>query len=215
MSRKNLQIVGNLNLLERAIRSASDSSVVDQIVVSSDDDEILDFAQASNVTLSRRSGIASSSVATAEMVVDEFLGSPDGLRLGPNDYLVYLQPTSPFRMSQHVYEALERLQASQNSSIVSVKKVSEFPEKTVGLDSSGNIIPGSEWAGGSTNRQMIGATYYPNGAIYAFSLAAYHEAGGFPVVGALAYEMGTISSIDIDTSEDLEIARGVATYASI
>ena len=213
--RKNLQMVGAFTLLERAIRSASLSEVVNHTFVSSDDDEVLDVGRKNNVSLVRRTAVASSSEATAEMVVDDFLASPEGAQLKQEDYLVYLQPTSPFRTAQHVCEALSRLQASDNSSIVSVKKVSEYPAKTVRVSSSQIISPGNDWAGGSTNRQLIEASYCPNGAIYAFSIAAYRAAGGFPIVGALAYEIGTISSIDIDTPEDLEIARGVATYASI
>jgi len=153
--------------------------------------------------------------ARAEGVVEHFLDCKYGRVLKLDDVLLYLQPTSPFRTSNHVDEALRLLFDSSGHGVISVKTLTEYPSKTLAQDGDGWLRSNRAPYEGAANRQDLDPLVYPNGAIYAFTVRSFREAEGFPVEGSKAFVMDAMSSIDIDTPEDLEIARGVAIYAGI
>lgn len=213
--RKNIQVVGRSTLVERAVVSARDSGQVDRIFVSTDDAGVRGLSLGAGVTVISRSSEASSDSATAEMVVDEFLASPEGPGLNDDDFLVYLQPTSPFRSARHVGEALALLADGRSQSVVSVREMTQLPRYAMEIQEDGLLAPTDFWHRGTGNRQTSTKLHCPNGAIYAFSIGAYRETGGFPFIGSLAYVMNAVSSIDIDAHEDLEIARGLSGFMSL
>jgi len=213
--RKNLAMVGAFSLLERAFLSASKSDRVHRICVSSEDEEILAFARSLGAVALRRPQELAGNSSRAEGVVEHFLHSEAGSDLGMDDVIVYLQPTSPFRQSRHVGEAVDLLLRSGAPSVVSVKAATEYPAKAVRVDAQEFLRSVDVEDNSTANRQDLPAAHYPNGAIYAFRVGVFTECERFPIIGAKSYLMDTISSIDIDTVDDLEIARGVAEYAGI
>lgn len=135
--------------------------------------------------------------------------------LRPQDVIVYLQPTSPFRSHAHVDGALDLLLEENAGCVVGVKAATEHPAKLLVRRDDGLLYPGFLDADTSGNRQDLQNFYYPNGSIYAFTVESFHRAGGFPIDGSLPYLMGPRDSIDIDVADDLEIARGVAEFAGV
>lgn len=213
--RKNLAEVGGISLLARAIKCAQGCPQISSVVVSSDDKEIQESAQKMGATVLDRPRDLSSGTARAEEVVEHFLSTPEGLSLRLPDRMVYLQPTSPFRTSSHVAAAIESMDSEGAGSLVSVKKVSEHPAKTLTIGESGVTGPSIYGADPSANRQELPIIHYPNGAIYAFTLECFRLEGKIPTIGSLPFLMGALESFDIDTPNDLMIARAVAEYAHI
>ena len=213
--RKNLADVGGMTLTERAIRSANECSYTSSVVVSSDDQEILDLAQRCGATPLVRPGELASGTARAEGVVEHFLATPEASTLDASDLIVYLQPTSPFRSSSHVAAALEAMYSAQADFLVSVKEASEHPAKTLSIDESGVLTAAPFSGDSSANRQELPSFHYPNGAIYAFTVGAFRRDNMIPVLGALPFIMDAHESLDIDTPDDLMVARAIADYAHI
>lgn len=213
VARKNLAQVGETSLLVRSIRAAVGAKRISKIFVSTDDSEIASTAGVSGVSVHWRSNFASTSSATATDVVKDFLSS----RMVPADsediYLVYLQPTSPFRKSHHIDEAIDLMQEFGRSSLVSIRRGLDFREKEVSVTPEGSVFTLSN--GPTSNRQELKTSFFPNGAIYIFSLRLFSELDDFPIDGSLAYEMDPISSIDIDTPEDLLIARAISDFTKL
>ena len=213
--RKNLALVGVSTLLERAFFSASTSDRVHRTCISSEDEEILASARSLGAVTVRRSQELAGDSSRAEGVVEHFLHSDAGSDLDVGDVIVYLQPTSPFRESRHVDEEVDLLLRSGSPSVVGVKVATEYASKAFCLDEQEFLRSVGVKGDSTANRQDLPVVHYPNGAIYAFTVGAFTERAGFPIIGAKAYLMDTISSIDIDTMDDLRIARGVAEYAGI
>lgn len=213
MPRKNLELVGSQSLVERAVLAGAGSSRISQCFVSSEDDEILSVAADHGAVAHRRSVAAASDTARASEVVDDFLAGHG--ELSDDVRLVYLQPTSPFRTSEHVDRAIDLLEASQAESLVSVVASHQLPEKTLTIGQTGVLALGPSGVDPGKNRQELEKSVYPNGALYIFTIGAFRRSGDIPVVGSLPFRMGKVESLDIDDPEDLILARGVADSAGI
>lgn len=200
---KNLKILGGLTLVEIAIESAKAIQNTSEIWVSSDSKRILKVASDVGANVHLRSYSASSAEAKAEAVVQEFILSVSAV---PSDIIIYLQPTSPFRGSQHVLQALE-LRKRRNKPVVSVTKVSQHPTKMLKISPTGLLSPLATDFDPSANRQTLQDIVIPNGAIYIFTVEEYQQLGLIPVSGSVPYFMNAEDSLDIDTNFDLRVAR--------
>jgi len=107
------------------------------------------------------------------------------------------------------------MSSAQADFLVSVKKASEHPAKTLTIDERGVLNAAPFGGDSSANRQELPSFHYPNGAIYAFTVCAFRRDNMIPVVGALPFIMDAHESLDIDTPDDLMVARAVADYAHI
>lgn len=202
--RKNLQLIGDSTLVELAAASAFGAGLLD-VYLSSDSEEIRQsvskvFPKIKGI---ERSEFSASDTAKASDVVFDFLEKVPDLPKGT--FIVYLQPTSPFRQPGHVSEAMSLLSPTGPQSLVSVVEASPSPLKSV------QIINGEvrtfPFSMPTENRQDVPTAFFPNGAIYIFSLEAFLEVGDVPIDGSIPFVMDKASSLDIDTTHDLEIAR--------
>jgi CMP-N-acetylneuraminic acid synthetase len=89
--RKNLQLVGGVPLIDRAISTVAESGVADHIVVSTDDSEIASRATALGATYLSRPNELSSDSATSE---DVLIHALDKLGVTTGDML-FVQTTTP------------------------------------------------------------------------------------------------------------------------
>jgi CMP-N,N'-diacetyllegionaminic acid synthase len=212
---KNLRKVGGKSLIQRAIECAVAVSEIDTTVVSSDSSVILDCASSLSVIAHRRSAKSSTGESTADMVIRDLLRASE--RYGINDFttLVYLQPTSPFRTAKHVSCSLGLFSRDPKSSLISVKKLSVFPQKSFFLDDGGYVSFAPWTVNPGSNRQGLDPIYYPNGAIYIFSVASFRKHNVIPVAKARAFLMDEFSSTDIDSLHDLEMAERLADCGAI
>ena len=102
LPRKNVLDLAGKPLIAWTIEAALNSSYIDRVVVSTDDDEIASISQQSgaDIPFMRPDGLArddSTSVDVALHVISE-------LELGGEsyDYVILLQPTSPYQRHQNI-----------------------------------------------------------------------------------------------------------------
>jgi CMP-N,N'-diacetyllegionaminic acid synthase len=204
---KNLKKIGDRTLVQIAIEAAISSGVIDCVVVSSDGLEILSEASLHDAIPHQRPAQFATNDSLAREVVFDFLESPTGKELDPKDYIVYLQPTSPFRNSQHIIEAIELSKAHMSKSVVSIVKIQATLEKLIQVDDFSIKPLDSIVSSPSRNRQDLTEVVTANGAIYVFSKESFLTHGDIPILGSIPYLMSTVDSIDVDSVEDLMFAR--------
>jgi len=205
--KKNLAEIGGKSLVARKVISAINCAEIDRIFVSSDDQDTLIEARKFGAIGLKRNYEASTNSATAYEMVFDFLSNELGCTLPARDYIIYLQPTSPFCNSQHLAEAIEISKMNPTRSVVSINKVHSPFEKLVKIQDGflESVVHGDLSI--AANRQDLTEIYSPNGAIYIFQIRYFLNFESFPVIGSLPYVMSTIDSIDIDSSADLKLAR--------
>lgn len=211
--RKNLEVIGSRSLVERAVLAGQGTTNISACYVSSDDQEILAKAVELGAQALLRSTLAAADSARASEVMDDFLAGH--AEIDDEVRIVYLQPTSPFRTSAHVDQAINAMESAGVDALVGVVRSYQLPEKTLVINHLGVLALGPAGVDPGENRQGLTMSVYPNGALYVFSVGAFRERGDIPVIGAYPFLMGKVDSLDIDDPEDLILARGVAASAGI
>lgn len=200
--RKNLVKLGGLSLVGRALNEAVLSGVFSDVVLSSDDAEILNEVKSVNGARAlKRSAELSSDTATSVDVIESILNSETGF-----DYVCLLQPTSPFRTAKHIKEAFANLLSNDYDTLVSVKHVVTNPFHIV-AKTNDVVKPllGSEVFKFRT--QETPELYCLNGCIYFAKVDFFKQNKSFLGQKTGVYLMSEQDSLDIDTPEDLELAK--------
>jgi CMP-N-acetylneuraminic acid synthetase len=207
--RKNLAPLGGHPLIGWAIATAQRSRVFEEIVLSSDESEILEAGEKYGATrlIKRPEEIAGDGTKQIE-VMKHALRELD--KLGTIfEHLVLLQPTAPFRPPNLVSDSITLHRNSNFASVISVTDVTHMNDSTLYGGSLSNLtsIEGKNISTG-TLRQTFTRKYWRNGAIYVLNRkdilrnSLYSE----KVVGI---QMSHELSINIDSTSDLETARNL------
>ena len=208
--RKNIAPLAGRPLISWTIEACRAAKLVDRVVLSSDDQEIL--------AVGRQWGAECPFVRPAELARDDTPALPvirhaveklteiDGY---VPDAVALLQPTSPLRTARHIDEALALLQRSDADSVVSVVRVPhQFNPYSVMVRDGPYVKPYLAWDEKRNLRQSKPQFWARNGAaIYAFRYQCLMQKGSIFGERILAYEMERADSVDIDEPLDLEIAE--------
>ena len=205
--RKNLVKLGGSPLIKYTIDAAKQARLIDEVWVSSDDDEILSYSESLGVKVLFRPKEFSEDKSSAEEVVYHFISSLSGDVKCKNIVIVYLQPTSPLRDHKHINIALDLLDSSKSCGVISVVEAEKLPYKSFRVDNDGLLLSLFDERLSNARRQDLPTCYYPNGAIYAFRVNDFIERKGFPSNGSLPFVMTVSESIDIDSPNDLQKAE--------
>lgn len=201
--RKNLAILQGKPLITHTIEFAVQTPRIDEVWVSSDDQDILAVASNAGARALRRPDHHASDEASAVGVVEHFIEQLPEARRNQNPLIVYLQPTSPLRTSAHIDAALDALIGHQARTLLSVTECEKSPFKTFRLDDAQRLISLFDEKQSNARRQDLPVAYQPNGAIYMFTVSDFLARGGFPSNGSVPFIMSATDSIDIDTVDDL------------
>lgn len=185
---KNKADLGGWPLIKWTIEAAKKSQIFDQIIVSTDDDDITAIARAEKCIYHPRGReLAGPEVDPIKVVLDIFRFIDCRATI-----IVLLQPTSPFRTDNDIFNAVEGYKASGGDALISVTEPSG--DLVFEIGHAGRLRPSH-------------GTVVANGAIYVTS-GDHLVAGGTWFNGVTySYLMPKNRSLDIDTKSDLEIAR--------
>ncbi|WND02571.1 acylneuraminate cytidylyltransferase family protein [Temperatibacter marinus] len=203
--KKNIVDLNGMPLIAYSILAARKSGLVDRVIVTSDDDEILEVARGYGAECYKRPAeLAQDETTTADSLSHLFLYQLD---LPEKVQGLLLQPTSPFRTEDHILRALQKSQAHDEAPIVSVTEPSEHPMKAFEISENGTLHGFWSDQAPYTPRQKLPKLYMPNGAIYIFDVELFMKERHFPRTGVIPYVMSVKDSLDIDTPDDLELAQ--------
>jgi CMP-N,N'-diacetyllegionaminic acid synthase len=201
-----LQVFGK-SLTELALSGALETPEISHVVLSTDDEVLKALCGGLNIWIHDRPAEAATAQATANDVirsVGEYLTKSIGIH---DCYIVYLQPTSPLRTSEHISQAIKQFRESPSKHLISGVKTQDSPFKTFTLSGKNEVVPLVSAQAMTSNRQSIPTTYKPNGAIYIFRLGDFLASGEIPVAGGAFFEMSQRESLDVDSIDDLRRAE--------
>lgn len=209
VARKNLAVLNGTTLVRRALRTALDSGVLDLVVLSSEDDEILAEADGLDVVAVRRPGELATDRASSYDVALHALDAVETAGHGPFDALALMQCTTPFAAPEDVAGAVELLRGSGAGSVVTVARIPDpvHPLKLKLLD--GNRLTPYLRDDELTPSHDLPELWSRNGAVYA-SRRGVLEAGTLVAADALGYPMPEQRSLDVNTPLELAFARFLA-----
>ncbi len=188
-------------LIYRTINAAMKSALIDQVVVSSDSEEVLSFASNLGVAVHQRPNVLAQDSSGSVDVALDVLNVIHGF-----DVLVWLQPTSPLRGSYDIDVALTLYKANNAESVVSVCKAAHSPlwSCTILENSQLSFLSPKSL---NTRSQDLSTFYQLNGAIYIVSIDKFIESGTFLTKESYAFVMPEEKSVDIDTIIDFKLAE--------
>ncbi len=207
---KNLRQLGDKPLIHWTILAAQGISEIKRVFVSTDSEEIRDSALSLGLSIPmlRPEELARNESPSIDVVTHtiNFFSS-----IGENyDYVLLLQPTSPFRTKEHIQEAIELLKTKKADGIVSVTKCSHSPLWTNQLPENMSMDNFLNKEYKNVRSQDLPTFYKLNGAIYiANTKKILKENSLILEKNCFAYVMDDVSSLDIDNELDLLIAESL------
>lgn len=115
------------------------------------------------------------------------------------DYVMLLQPTSPFRTANDISAAIEIAQKNNADSVISVCKSPAHPYKIRKISGQGFLFDFVEKPNGYLRRQDLPAAYVENGAIYLVKRDIVINKRTLYPENTYPYIMKSKYSLDIDT----------------
>ena len=203
LPRKNILDLCGKPLISWSIEAALKSKYISKVVVSSDDEEILNISSNFGADIIKRPYELANDTATTFDAIKHTINN-----LEKYDYIVLLQPTSPLRNEKHIDEAIELLEEKQADGIVSVCEMDHSPLWSNTLPEDGNMRGFLREEILNKRSQDLEKYYRLNGAVYICKTDKLLENKSFFLKDNIfAYIMDKKNSIDIDEEIDFEIAK--------
>lgn len=181
-------------LIAYTLETALANPITRNCVVSTDDPEIMEIARSYGIAVQERPASLALQGTPSEAVMEYFLKT-EGLNTGA---LILLQPTSPLRSLQHIAQSTTMFEKGIYDSLISMRACQ--PDDPVRYVLEDDLLHPAQGAAGQPHYTPNGAIYIVRNEIFLSTKTIYHA----PCAG---YVMDDLSSLDIDTQEDLSTAE--------
>lgn len=202
---KNIKEFCGKPIIAYSIEAALESGIFEEVMVSTDSEEIADIAQQYGAEVPfMRGKQTSSDYATTADVITEVLS--DYKAMGKQfDYFGCIYPTAPFVTALKLRDAMDSLKNEEAEALISVVKFS-FPPQRGFLIKNGNIqyqYPQFE----RTRSQDLEPIYHDCGQFYLCSCEAFMKNHTLIQQRTMPYIIDEEEAQDIDTVSDWSIAE--------
>ena len=202
LPRKNILDLSDKPLIAWSIEAGLKSKYIDKLVVSSDDEEILEISNKFGSDTLKRPDELAGDTSTSLDAIKHSITSFERY-----DYVMLLQPTSPLRNDKHIDEAIELLEQKDADAVISVCEMSHSPLWCNTLDDNLSMTSFLKDEVLNKRSQDLEKFYRLNGAIYLCKTEKLLKENSFFLKDNIfAYVMDRKSSIDIDEQIDFELA---------
>lgn len=203
---KNIQKISKYTLLEWTIISAKKSNL-EKIYLSTDSQKMMDIGKKHQINvINRPKELAQDNSSSIDVLKHVY----NLLELTDSQKIMILQPTSPFRNSQHINECIYICEEGNYNSLMSIEMIEHLsPSRMVFVKE--NIItpytndPEEE----HLPRQMTEKIYLRNGAIYITTVKNL-KLNKIRDNNCYAYMMNSVDSVNIDMQSDFDYATYLA-----
>lgn len=202
--KKNIKLLGGKPLIQWSIEAATGSKIIDRVIVSTDCNEIASVSENLSCEVPfKRPGYLATDTANS---IDVLIHAIESLE-SDYDWVVLLQPTSPFRSSHHIDEAFELMLKNLKKSCVGVVESNKSPEWMYWLSDDKKSLKKIIDKDSPTRRQDCKTSYVVNGAIYICKIDDLKKTMRVMNDDSLPYVMSEKDSLDIDSLIDLKMAE--------
>lgn len=213
--KKNLQVLDGHPLVAWAVAVAKESQLFEQIVVSSDDSEILQVSESygASILIKRPANLAQDHSKQVPVILHAF-ETLERMKIEVN-HVVLLQPTCPFRSPELLKRAIDLHKTFLDRSLISVSDISFFHDSSIyngSLTDLDVILKLKDNAG--TLRQEFSRRFWRNGSIYILNKADL-ILGNLYAKKIVGIEIPFYETINIDEYSDLERAKLMLNELSI
>ncbi|MEA2393735.1 MAG: hypothetical protein QOJ82_1626 [Solirubrobacteraceae bacterium] len=196
---KNMRRVGDRPLIAYTVDAVAASGVVDRLVVSSDSEAVLRWAQLHGYEIHERPAELATDEATISATAAAVVGE-----LGWTGAVGIFQPTAPLRSAAAIARAVEAFRSSDADSLASCVREPHLHW----LDEHDDLSRARPLFAERVNRQFARhPVLRETGSIQLVRAAALLAGGQMVTDRHLLFEVAPEESLDIDTTEDLVEAR--------
>ncbi|MGV6860632.1 MAG: acylneuraminate cytidylyltransferase family protein [Putridiphycobacter sp.] len=210
LPKKNIKPLGDKPLIAYSIESAKSANLITKTIVSSDNQDIINIAKAfkAEVPFVRPKELAEDNSTTVEVLLHaiNFFESKGETF----DYIVLLQPTTPFRKNGDIDKMIELAKSSDADLVVSVKETSANPYYVLFEENKAGYLEKSK-PSNFTRRQDCPVVYEYNGSIYIIKVSSLQNQKSLAFEKTKKFVMDDYFSIDIDSQFDFDFAEFMLT----
>lgn len=204
---KNLAPLEGKPLVAWTIDEAKKSKYLDRLILSTDDEKIMNVAEehGCEVPFKRPEDLATDSAKSEDALIHALN------KLGPYDYVVLLQPTSPLRTVEDLDGCIELTIRKKAKSCITVSKVEQHPWWMYSLDPGNTMIPFVERANDGTmyQKQKLSELYILAGSVYVAESEWLKKSGTLFTPERTGYVIPQERAVDIDSEVDLMTAASL------
>ena len=211
---KNIKPLNGKPLIHYSIDEAREIVGDDDICVSTDDPEIIKCVEdyGLKVPFVRPEELATDTAGTYEVLLHALsFYEKQGRHY---DVVLLLQNTSPFRKAEQIKEALA-LYNDNVDMVVSVKECAANPYYCVFEEGNNGYLHVCKGDGNIFRRQDAPKVYEYNGAIYIMNAEKLKTTHMHKMQKRVKYVMDDLSSFDLDTMWDWQMAEGIINQKKI
>lgn len=203
--RKNIKHFLGKPIIEYSIEAALKTGVFNEVMVSTDDEEIAQVAINAGAKVPfLRSEQTSNDFATTADVLLEVIDSYE--RIGTNfDKVCCIYPTAPFVTANALKTAMMLLEQENCDCVIPVVKFSFPPQRGVVIK-DGKVVP--KWPENMSKRsQDLEPFYHDCGQFYCLDVDSFKKQKKIWMDNSVPFIQDEINVQDIDTAEDWKIAE--------
>jgi len=205
---KNIRLLAGKPLIAWAIEAALQSKALSRIIVSTDDEKIAEVARqwGADVPFMRPNELAQDNSSSISTVLHALNWLTENERVYP-EYIMLLQPTSPFRTAEDIRQSIDLAGKHRAAAVVSVCEAERHPYICQRILDDGTLADFMTVEMKYRRRQDFPPAYAVNGAIYLNQCSSLRQDQKFLPSGSIAYIMPPERSLDVDTMWDWRMAE--------
>jgi len=205
LKKKNIKKLGNEPLIHWTIKSALSSKYISKVILSTDDKEIVRSCRSTGVEIPfmRPKKLAQDN----SLAIDTYLYTIRKIKKKfdyKNDEFIVLLPTTPFRNSNDIDNAIKIFYKKKADSLISCCEMNNPISWAFSINKFGIIKKKNNKL---KNRQDEKKMYLPNGGIFILKYSLIKEVKNYYFKNTYSYIMPKFRSLDIDTEDDFKLAE--------
>lgn len=203
--RKNIKEFNGKPIIAYSIEAALASGVFDEVMVSTDDEEIAEIAKKYGAKVPFfRSEKTANDFATTVDVIEEVLNTYKD-RGEEFDIFCCIYPTAPFITAKRLKDAVEQLSASDADSLIPVVRFSYPPQRAMEIHDGKLVFRQPENL--SKRSQDLEPHFHDAGQFYVVRSESFFKNHGIMVGDILPMELSELEVQDIDNEVDWKLAE--------
>jgi CMP-N-acetylneuraminic acid synthetase len=196
-------------MIQWSIEAAFKAGCFDDVIVTSDSEEILSLAREFNCYCIKRPSELATDTAPSFLAIIHALDTFEQDKSQKINHVMLLQPTSPLRGAEDIKLAFDLKKESGADSVISVCEMEHSPLWSNTLDAEGRMDNFLKEEIINKRSQELPTYYRLNGSIYLAEADLVKKHSGFFMPNSRALIMPGERSVDIDNYLDFKLAESV------